>query len=97
MLLEPPNQLLLLVALVGPLDLCILIDRGCGIQWNFHRVGWKSIPLQQVLAPLLPVLIEPPIPIYWRACLLGLYSRIDQAVGLGRSIRMDLLYRRGVL
>ena len=34
---------------------------------EFHRVVWKNIPTQpvlRVLSPLLPVLIEPPIPIH---------------------------------
>jgi len=48
MLLGAPNQLLLLVALGGP------IGRGCGIQWNFHRVVWKNSNTTALL--LIPVL-----------------------------------------
>jgi len=45
MLLEVPNQLLLLVALVGPIDLHVLIDRGCGIQWKTTEL-YGRIPIQ---------------------------------------------------
>jgi len=34
--------LLLLVALGGPIGWSCPSDRGCGIQWNFHRVVWKN-------------------------------------------------------
>ena len=42
MLLEPPNQLLLLVALVGPIDLYTFRS----MLWNpmeIHRVVWRNI------------------------------------------------------
>jgi len=98
MLLEPPNQLLLLVALggpIGPVGWSCWSDRGCGIQWKFHRGVWKNIlPIRLVLrglsilpATAVAAAVAPP---QWiRIDTVGLGDRSGCLCRGSESIRME--------
>ena len=92
------DQLLLLVVLggpIGPVGRSCRSDRGCGIQWNFHRVVWKIIPIQPVPECLSAssatavAVLEGPLPP--QSIRIDLWALNGRSGCLYRSIRIPLV------
>jgi len=99
MLLVAPNQLLLLAALGGRIGRSCRSDRGCGIQWKFHRVVWKRYSNTTGLEGL----VGPSGYCCWCSCLHSQFEsklwalEIDPDASAGDPNRIDSNGRRGVL
>jgi len=96
MLLVAPNQLLLLVTLggpIGPVGPIEAVESNGNSTELYGRIYSNATGLEESICLLNRCCYGHQIPMYLEGNSSGPLQSIGRAVGLGRSIWMDLLYR----